>query len=141
MSVTDFTETQDFAATETGLARVIKGWVVAYNARSAKDTAAFFADDAILYPQNAEPAKGKAAIEGVMKHVFGLGQMEFTFTPIASSISGDFAYQTGAYVQTITPATGAPIEDRGEAIIIMKRVAGDEWRIIHDMYNSDLPAA
>ena len=76
-----------------------------------------------------------------MRHVFSLGKMKFTLTPIASLRSGDIAYQTVAYVQAITPATGSPIEDRGEAIIIMKRFGEDEWRIIHDMYNSDLPAA
>ncbi len=31
--------------------------------------------------------------------------------------------------------------NRSEAIIIMKRIADDKWRIIHDMYNSGLPAA
>jgi len=134
-------ETTSFSQTEAGLAKVTEGWVAAYNAMDAEGCASFFADNAILYPQNAPMAKGRPAIEAVLANVFGFGTMQFTFTPIASLISGSIAYQTGTYVQTITPTAGAPINDRGEAIIIMKRIADDEWRIIHDMYNSDLPAA
>lgn len=138
--MTDLHQMTSFPETETGLMRVTKGWVAAYNAMDARRVASFFADDAILYPQNAPMAKGVAAVETVMKTVFALGKMQFAFTPIASLIAGDVAYQTGAYVQTITPSAGAVIEDRGEAIIIMKRVGDDDWRIVHDMYNTDLPA-
>lgn len=134
-------QTTSFADSEAGLLKVTEGWVVAYNAMDAKKTASFFADDAILYPQNMPMAKGVPAIEAVMRHVFSLGKMEFSRTPIESLRSGDIAYQTVAYVQTITPETGDRIEDRGEAILIMKRVGEDEWRIVHDMFNSDLPAA
>jgi uncharacterized protein (TIGR02246 family) len=130
-----------FPDSESGLLAVTQGWVTAYNAEDAAGTAAFFAEDAVFYPPNAPMARGVDEIAELMRQVFALGSLDFSLTPIASVRSGETAYQTVAYSQTITPNTGPTIEDRGEAIIIMRRVGDDEWRIVHDMYNSDLPAA
>jgi len=101
-----------------------------------------YASDAIALPPN-EPAwrgtdglragaKGmldKAAISGMALHAEDV------------KVGGDLAVESGTYEMTLTPKKGKAISDKGKYITVWQRQADGSWKIIRDIFNSDLPAA
>ena len=98
---------------------------------------AYYADDAILLPPNMPAATGHAAIEAVLR----------TFPPITAFTiqqeelagTGDLAYQRGRYRMTLAPPGMAAIPDSGKYLEIWRKGADGTWKIVRDMFNSDVP--
>ena len=42
---------------------------------------------------------------------------------------------------SMTDASGKPVQDRGKYVEIFKKQADGTWKVIVDIWNSDLPAA
>jgi len=40
---------------------------------------------------------------------------------------------------SITPQTGQPTTDKGKYVVILKRGSNGQWRLAHDIFNSDMP--
>ncbi|MGH7983124.1 MAG: YybH family protein, partial [Candidatus Udaeobacter sp.] len=53
--------------------------------------------------------------------------------------SGDLAYTTGTYELTMNDASGKPINDRGKYVEVWKKQADGKWKVVADIWNSDLP--
>lgn len=108
------------------------------------DTAALmsvYAEDAITMAPNAKRATGRAAVAqmyaGMMK------EMTFPAASIKSDdviVSGDYAIETGTYRITAQPKTGKPMDDVGKFITIWKKQPDGEWKMLRDIFNTDLPA-
>jgi ketosteroid isomerase-like protein len=55
---------------------------------------------------------------------------------------GDLAYVRGTYSMMLTlPGATEPINDTGKYIEIWRKQADGSWRVIRDIFNSDLPVA
>ena len=48
---------------------------------------------------------------------------------------------SGTYEETMTDANGKPVKDRGKYIEIFKKQADRTWKVVADIWNSDLPAS
>lgn len=98
---------------------------------------AFYTEDATLMAPNALTATGHAEIEAVLR----------TFPPISSFVLqskdmaglGDLAYSTGRYSLVMTPPGGAAIADSGKSVVILRKQQDGSWKVVHDIFNSDIP--
>jgi ketosteroid isomerase-like protein len=110
------------------------------NARAgnAAVLAAVYADDAVIMPPNAPAVRGPEAIRQFWTGFLGLGQIDLALTIDKVTQSGDLAAEIGRYEMTITPKGAAPIHDKGKYLVAWRKTGG-AWKIIGDIFNSDLP--
>ena len=62
-------------------------------------------------------------------------------TKVEVAKAGDLAYVSGTYEETMTDATGKPVNDHGKYVEIFKKQADGTWKVVADIWNSDLPAS
>lgn len=97
-----------------------------------------FTPDAIRFPPNQAPIKGRIAMRAWLESFPPL--QHFTIT--ADEIAGcdDLAFVRGAYTMTIDMGPGAaPQVDRGHYLGLMRRQADGSWLWSTDMAVSELP--
>ena len=127
------------AAVETAIRAIADQYVKATLAGDAKAVAALYTDDAVEMPPNVPPVKGRAALEQFYAKQFAAGKIaKFSLNHLETHGSGDSGYDVGTYTQTLTPAKGNAMNDRGKYVVILKRVAG-AWKVGYAIYNSDNP--
>src|ERR1019366_8506261 len=102
--------------------------------------ASYYADDATLMMPN-EPilhgaSNAKAAVGPMMQDQ----NFAFSFQGDKVEVSGDLAYTQGTYSMTMTDQKGIPATDKGKYLTVWKKQADGSWKVIEDMFNSDLPA-
>ena len=100
----------------------------------------FYADDAVMLP-TAEPiVAGKQAIRAEWKHVLGIPGMEnvSTLKHVDVSSSGDMGYSRGTYTSRMAGPKGEPLTEPGKWVSIWKRQNDGDWRIVVDIYNTDI---
>jgi uncharacterized protein (TIGR02246 family) len=100
-----------------------------------------YADDAVILPPNMKTARGRAGMSQM--HAAMLTNVTYPSVALKSEdliVSGDYGIETGAYRMTIQPKGGKPMEDVGKFISIWKKQSDGSWKMIRDMFSSDLPA-
>jgi ketosteroid isomerase-like protein len=118
----------------TEFAAVVGGWQAAYDTGDPDALAAVYTEDCVLMPPNAELGTGQAFAKEVFSGMIESGLTSTTET-IAASAAGGVGYHAGKY--TVYAPDGS-VADRGKFIEGFKKVDG-EWKITHDIFNSDLP--
>ena len=118
-------------------------WSAAAGAKDVDKTVSYYSDDAIVMPPNASAATTKEAIRSAWKEMLarpGAG-ISWKTTKVEVAKAGDLAYVSGSYEDTMTDASGKPVKDRGKYVEIFKKQADGTWKVIVDIWNSDLPAS
>jgi uncharacterized protein (TIGR02246 family) len=123
--------------TDPALTKLAKEWEAAFNAKDVAKVASMYTEDAVVMPPNHEPVRGRANIEAFFKEMANGAKL--TLTPFESAMSGATAYEAGTYQMSMTSKTGPPITDKGKNVVILKRGSNGQWRLAHDIFNSDLP--
>lgn len=101
---------------------------------------AFYAPDAVLMPPNRPIVEGRAGIQSFLQSLIdsGLSGIKLETTTIASA--GDLAYGRGRYTLSISPPSGAPIQEAGKYVVVYRRQPNGAWRAVADIFNSDQAA-
>lgn len=102
-------------------------------------TRTYYAEDAVVLPPNGPMVSGQAAIASFLKSFPPITSFEFTLVHVEGT--PDMAWVQGAYDMTMTPEGSEPINDTGKYIEIWKKQADGGWKVVRDIFNSDLPAA
>lgn len=102
-------------------------------------TRAYYASDAVVLPPNTPAVTGEAAIAALLKSFPPISDFRFALTHIEGT--EDMAWVQGTYAMTMTPQDSAPINDTGKYIEIWKKQADGSWKVVRDIFNSDLPPA
>jgi uncharacterized protein (TIGR02246 family) len=99
---------------------------------------AFFAENAVQMPPDAERLEGRAAIQESAAGLLGAGaDLRFETQEVRVSACGDMATSMGKwYLSMETPA--GPVRDEGSFVEVWQKVGG-EWKITADIFNSDRP--
>ncbi len=110
---------------------------------AAKDVAAIariYAVDGMFLAPNALLVEGREGIAEVWAGLLGLPGISFTFEPtrIEVSASADLASDVGTYSLAFD-ADGGRVEDQGKYVLVWKKVNG-AWKVLADIFNSNLPA-
>jgi ketosteroid isomerase-like protein len=99
----------------------------------------YYAGDARVLPPNHATVTGREAI-GTLLRSFGSFQA-VRFTILAIEGRNDLAYVHGAYRLTFTPPGAAqPVGDTGKYLEIWKKRRDGSWKVVLDIWNSDLVA-
>lgn len=112
-----------------------EAWQARFEAGDMEGLMSLYAEDARLLPPNGEMVQGHDAIRGDFQAMKDAG-LSGTLETIEAMAAGDLGYRVGAY--TLTTPDGA-LADKGKYIETWRKVGG-EWKIVNDIYNSDLPA-
>jgi uncharacterized protein (TIGR02246 family) len=137
----------DAAAADTNIEQALRDldaqWSAAAGAKDLDKTVSYYSDDAIVMPPNAPPATTKEAIRSAWKEMLttpGAG-ISWKASKVEVAKSGDLAYVSGTYEEMMTDASGKPVKDHGKYVEIFKKQADGTWKVIVDIWNSDLPAS
>ena len=118
-------------------------WSAAAGAKDVDKTVSYYAEAAMVLPPNAPSATTKEVIRSAWKEMLarpGAG-ISWKATKVEVAKSGDLACVSGTYEDTMTDASGKSVKDRGKYVEIFKKRADGTWKVIVDIWNSDLPAS
>jgi len=118
-------------------------WSAAAGAKDLDKTVSYYSADAIVMPPNASAATTKESIRSAWKEMLTSpgAAISWKTTKVEVAKSGDLAYVSGTYEETMTDASGTPVKDRGKYVEIFKKQADRTWKVVADIWNSDLPAS
>jgi len=116
-------------------------WLKVYAAKDLKKSVAFCDEQASMLVPNAPMATGKGAITRLIARGFALPDYKLNWHPNRAGVarSGELGYTSGAYQFNFKDASGKTISDRGKYLMVWKKQARGEWKVLLDMNNSDLP--
>ena len=113
----------------------------AENAGRAEEMAAVAAADVIVLPPNASPIRGATAFAEYLSSAFQSITMAVQYQSEEAVVSGDWAFDRGTYVSTVTPkAGGAGVREHGKYLWLVHRKADGAWQYARIMWNSDSAA-
>jgi uncharacterized protein (TIGR02246 family) len=103
-------------------------------------TVAYYSDDAVLLPPNEPLVTGKQALRASWAVLLSPNTaLSWQVTKVDVARSGELAYVVGTYALTAKDAHGKASMDRGKIIEVFKKQTDGVWKVVADMYNSDLP--
>ena len=114
-------------------AAAVGGWQAAYDTKDLDVLAAVYTEDCVLMPPNAELGTGRAYARDAFSGMIEAGLTSKTET-ISATAAGGVGYHAGTYTMY---APDGSVADRGKFIEGFTKVNG-EWKITHDIFNSDL---
>lgn len=101
--------------------------------------ATLYTEDATVLPPNGPPAKGREAIVGILNGFPPV--VEFKQARQQIDGVGDLAYEIQTYTTTFAPPGLPQVSDTGKVVWVWKKQTDGSWKILVEMWNSDLPAA
>jgi uncharacterized protein (TIGR02246 family) len=117
-------------------------WNDAYNSADLDRLMALYAEDAVSMPPGRPALEGRAAIESHFQSLFATFVAHHETSIVDLELAGDLAIERGRYTATFTPKDGnAPNSEIGKYLVV-RRQAGNVWRIVWEIWNSQeqLPA-
>jgi ketosteroid isomerase-like protein len=117
------------------LAQAGERWIEAFNAGDLDALAAMYAEDTWLLPPNGEMAQGRDVVRAAFGAMIDAGQKAELET-VEAIAAGDIGYKLGTF-KALGP--DGSVMDKGKFIEVWKQVGG-EWKIMRDIWNSDMPA-
>ena len=126
---------------ETILRKLTALFVSAVNNKNLDAMVSFYAPDATVLPPNNLAAMGTRAIRDLFKSMIDAGLSDFTAQATRIEQSGDLAVEVGRYTVQAPQKEGGKREDRGKYVGTWRRQPSGEFRMVADIWNSDLPPA
>ena len=113
-----------------------EAWSKVAGAKDLDKTVSYYADDAIVLPPNSAMVTSKSGIRGLWKGFLeSLSDISWNTTRVESSKSGDMAFTVGTYQMTMKDGS----KDKGKYCEVWKKQADGKWKVVTDMFSSDLP--
>jgi ketosteroid isomerase-like protein len=124
------------AADREVLTKAGAAWAAAVKARDGEALRRFYAADAALYAPNRAPLRG---VDAIVEHLNGLPPVTgMVLEAIDVAGGGGSASVVGRYAMTLSAPGLGTMTDRGHYAEVWKKQADGSWRIVHDIYNSEL---
>jgi ketosteroid isomerase-like protein len=116
-------------------------WLKAFRARDIKKAAAFVDSQGSMMAPSASIATGRKAVTKLIAAGFALRDYRLAWhsNKVGVARSGELGYTSGGYKVSFRHASGKMIFDKGKYLMVWRRQANGEWKVLFDMNNSDLP--
>jgi uncharacterized protein (TIGR02246 family) len=106
----------------------------AVHSKRLDDLALLFAPDATFLVSTTGRVTGRAAIRSMFEKVMGSYTSSIIMTSVRIEKSGDIAYDSGDFEETITAmADGQKRDIKGSYLLIFKRQRGGSWLIVEQV--------
>jgi ketosteroid isomerase-like protein len=129
------------ASTIVALAKIREAWVADLRSKKLEPILKFYAADAVFLQPSGERIPGSAALRTLFQNVMATFDSDLTLHSQNLEASGDLAYDSGDYQETLTTiATGAKIASKGSYIIIYRRQPNRDWLIVQQVWTGTPPA-
>ena len=139
---TTHTAAPSHAADEAAIAAFNQRYLQAINDGDIATLSSLTTQDHIMIASGRPPTVGKEANDAANGRGFKLYDIDETWTPVETVISGDLAYQRGTFTVAAQPkAGGTALSTKGNFLRIYRRQADGSWRMTRDMFNTDTPPA
>ena len=121
----------------------VKNWSAAAQAKDAEAFVSVYDDDAVLMLEGAPNLVGVEAIREGMSGMMQDPNFELSFEAdqVKVARSGDLAYETGAYSQTMSDPEENPATQKGHYVVVWEKQAAGSWKVVLDAPVSDPPEA
>ena len=127
----------DLRAEENALKELDTQWSKTAGAHDLDGTVSYYADDASLLPPNAPIATTRQAIRAAWAPLLAPEMtVSWQVTKAEVAKAGDIGFIQGTYTLTIK---GEPEADKGKLVEVWKKQADGKWKVVADIFNSDLP--
>ena len=124
----------------TKLSRVCVQWAEYWRQKKLDEVVALYAPDAVFLTGTGDRFSGREAIRAVFKTAMEGHTSDLTPRSLVTEVSGNLAYDSGDYLETIIPASGvARTELKGNYVIVFKRQPNGKWLITEHVW-TDKPA-
>ncbi len=128
------------ASTIVALARIREAWVQDLRTKQLEPILKFYAPDAVFLQPTGERITGSAALRTLFQTIMATFNSDLTLHSQNLETSGDLAYDSGNFEETLTTiATGAKITAKGSYIIIFKRQPNGSWQIVQHVWTGTPP--
>ena len=98
---------RDTSAELAKIATLRDQFSTAFNSNDAAAVAGLYTDDAVMMPSNQAAVEGKAAIQSWYESMYKEMSLKMALTTIETQVAGDWAYDRGTAMLTITPKAKA----------------------------------
>jgi ketosteroid isomerase-like protein len=114
-------------------------WLKVYAAKDLDKSVAFLDEQGSMLAPNAPLATGKKAVAKLIASDFA--HDDITWHPDKAGVarSGELGYTSGTTEMSYKDASGKTIFDKGKYLSVWKKQADGSWKVLFDMFNSDLP--
>lgn len=130
------------STTAEELGNIRDQWVQELHAKQLDQIMARYAPDAVFL--NGQRITGQAAIRELFKGIMESFTSNLIVHSIAFESSGDLAYDSGDYQETLEPVAGGPARQlQGNYVIVFKRQTNGKWLIVQHVWTfigTDIPA-
>jgi ketosteroid isomerase-like protein len=118
-----------------------QGWLKVFAAKNLDESVAFLDEKGAMLPPNAPIADGKEAISKLLTGFFALPNFKISWHVDRADVarSGELGYTSGAFEIAFNDATGKTVSDRGKYVTVWKKQKDGSWKVLLDIFNSDLP--
>jgi ketosteroid isomerase-like protein len=128
------------ASTIATLAKIREAWVQDLRTKQLEPILKFYAPDAVFLQPTGERITGSAALRTLFQTIMATFNSDLTLHSQNLETSGDLAYDSGDFQETLTTiATGAKITTKGSYIIIFKRQPNGSWQIVQHVWTGTPP--
>jgi ketosteroid isomerase-like protein len=116
-------------------------WLKTYEAKDLDKAVAFCDEQGSLLWPNAPRATGKSAIAKTTASAFAIPGFKLEWHPEQAGVarSGELGYTTGTYTWTFKDSSGKPSSDKGKYLTVWKKQQDGSWKVLLDMFNTDIP--
>ena len=109
-------------------------WSKVAGAKDLDKTVSYYADDAVVLPPNQPMVTSKDGVRNLWKGFLdSLTDISWKTTHVETS--GNMGYLIGTYAMTMKDGT----KDTGKYCEVWKKQADGKWKVVADMFSSDLP--
>jgi ketosteroid isomerase-like protein len=142
MAATSSQAQKKHSTRESAIRAADQGWARVFGAKDLRGSLEFCTNDASFMAPNAPVAVGKDAIGKSFAAFFTLSDVKITWHPIRIEVarSGELGYSTGVYDMSFKDPAGKTLTDRGKYVTVWKKQPNGRWKVIYDIFNSDLGA-
>jgi ketosteroid isomerase-like protein len=116
-------------------------WLQTYEAKDVDKAVAFCDEQGSLLWPNAPIATGRNAITKLTASAFAIPDFKLVWHPdkVGVAHSGDLGYTSGTYLWTFKDPSGKLVSDKGKYLTVWKKQGDGSWKMLFDMFNTDIP--
>lgn len=128
---------QQAPSPEDAIARLRSEWSKDLHDKKLDQIVMLYAEDAVFLPPNGDRITGRDEIRKLTKAAMDTFTSDLTFQSMNLEHSGDLAYDSGAYRESLTNVSDSGVSHgQGNYLMVLKRQTDGSWLIVQQAWTS-----